>query len=82
MVAMQEIRFQMFSWLLHNWSLDFNVDEDKDPVGDGEGGVDDGDEEEADVLDLLLHLALPHALHQLGHLQQHYNVLLEMVLLC
>ena len=63
--------FNCFVGFSHNWSLDFNVDEDKDPVGDGEGGVDDGDEEEADVLDLLLRLSLPHALHQLGYLKQY-----------
>ena len=58
--------------LLYWWhDLHFNVEQNKDPVGNGEGGVDDGDEEEADVLDLLLGLTLPHALHQLGHLEQH-----------
>ena len=58
--------------LLYWWrNLHFNVEQNKDPVGNGEGGVDDGDEEEADVLDLLLRLTLPHALHQLGHLEQH-----------
>ena len=70
LVAIKIYDFNCFVGCQHNWSIDFNVDEDKDPVGDGEGGVDDGDEEEADVLDLLLRLALPHALHQLGHLQQ------------
>ena len=59
MVSMhRNILLQLFRCLLAQ-SLDFNVDQDKDPVGDGEGGVDDGDEEEADVLDLLLRLALP-----------------------
>ena len=58
-------------WWHNYWSLDFNIDEDKNPVGNGEGGVDDGDEEEADVLDLLLRLTLPHALHQLGYLKQY-----------
>ena len=44
-----------------------SVIDDKDPVGNGKGGVDGGDDDGADFLDLLLGSALPHALHQLGH---------------
>ena len=48
-----------------------SVIDDKDPVGNGKGGVDGGDDDGADFLDLLLGSALPHALHQLGYLKQY-----------
>ena len=58
------------------WTRLVDIDDDKDPVGDGEGGIDDGDEEEVEVLDLLLGLPHPHALHQLGDLGHSCTVLL------